>query len=63
MLPRSHCPLLVRTDFSGDEGWRAVRDEALREYEDGFRAYLDPVSDPASGGASWQAVTAAVPSG
>jgi len=39
MLPRSHCSLLVRTDFSSDESWRAVCDEALREYEDGVLVY------------------------
>ena len=61
MLPRSHCSLLVRTDFSSDDTWRAVCDEALREYEDGFRAYLEPVSDPAFDGAPWEAVSAAVP--
>lgn len=61
MLPRSHCSLLVRTEFSSDDAWRAVCDEALREYEDGFRAYLEPVSDSAFDGAPWEAVRAAVP--
>ena len=61
MLPGSHCSLLVRTDFSSDNAWRAVCDEALREHEDGFRAYLAPVSDPAFDGASWEAVRKAVP--
>ena len=60
MLPRSHCSLLVRTDFTSDDAWQAVCDEALREYEDGFRAYLEPVSDPAFDGAPWEAVRAAV---
>jgi hypothetical protein len=50
MLPRSHRSLLVRTEFSSDHAWRAVRDEAPREYEDGFRACLEPVSDPAFDG-------------
>ena len=62
MLPRSHRSLLVRTDFSSDDAWRAVCDEALREYEDGFRACLEPVSDPAFGGAPWDAARKAVPS-
>jgi hypothetical protein len=60
ILPRSNCSLLVRTDFISDDAWRAVCDEALREYEDGFRADLEPVSDPAFSGASWEAVRAAV---
>jgi hypothetical protein len=38
-----------------------VRDQALRENEDGFRAYLEPVSDPAFGGVTQQAAKAAVP--
>jgi hypothetical protein len=60
-LPRAHCSLLVRTDFTSEDAWQAVRDEALREYEDGFRANLEPVSDPAFDGAGWQMVRAAVP--
>jgi uncharacterized protein DUF6924 len=53
--------LLVRTDFSSDEAWQQVCDEAQREYDEGFSADLVLVSDPAFGGASWQAVRAAVP--
>ena len=60
MLPWLHCSLLVRTDFSSDDAWRAVCDEALREYEDGFRAYLEPVSDSVFDGVLWEAVRAAV---
>ena len=54
MLPWLHCSLLVRTDFSSDDAWRAVCDEALREYEDGFRAYLEPVSDSVFDGVLWE---------
>jgi hypothetical protein len=61
MLPRSGCSLLVRTDFTSDEAWRQVSGAALAEYEGGFRAYIEPVSDPAFDGAAWQAVKAAVP--
>ena len=61
ILPRTHRSLLVRTDFTSDDAWRAVCDEALREHGDGFRAYLEPVSDPAFGGAAWEVVRAAVP--
>jgi hypothetical protein len=38
-----------------------VREEALRENEDGARAYAEPVSDPAFENASWAEVRAAVP--
>ena len=61
MLPQANCSLMVRTDFTSEDAWRAVHDEALREYEDGFRAYLEPVSDPAFDGATWEAVKVAVP--
>jgi len=53
--------LLVRTDFTSDDAWAQVSGEAQRENADGFRAYLELVSDPAFDGASWQAVKAAVP--
>jgi hypothetical protein len=56
--------LLVRTDFTDDAAWDRVRDEATREYgPDGFRAYVEPVSDPGWAGAAWEAVKAAAPAG
>ena len=60
-LPERNCSLLVRTDFTSDDAWQRVADEATRENEDGFRAYAEPVSDPAFDGASWETVKAAVP--
>lgn len=60
-LPRLNCSVLVRTDFTSDDAWREVCDQALRETEAGFRAYLEPVSDPAFDGVTWEAVKAAVP--
>lgn len=60
-LPELNCSLLVRTDFASDDAWREVRDQALRESEEGFRAYLEPVSDPVFDGAGWEEVRAAVP--
>ena len=61
ILPRLNCSLLVRTDFTSDDAWHQVSDQAQRESEDGFRAYAEPVSDPAFDGATWEAVKAAVP--
>jgi hypothetical protein len=56
--------LVVRTDFTDDHAWDQVRDEATREYgPDGFRAYVEPVSDPAWVGATWEEVKAAAPAG
>jgi Domain of unknown function (DUF6924) len=60
-LPMTDSSLLVRTDFSSDAAWVQVCDEAQREYGDGFRAHLVPVSDPAFDGAAWRAVRDAVP--
>jgi hypothetical protein len=57
----SSSSLLVRTDFTSDEAWDRVREEALRENADGFRAYIEPVSDRAFEKATWAAVRAAVP--
>jgi len=59
-LPRLNSSLLVRTDFTSDDAWQEVSDEAQRENEDGFRAYIEPVSDPAFGRATCEAVKAAV---
>jgi hypothetical protein len=56
--------LLVRTDFTDDDAWDQVRDEATREYgPDGFRANVEPVSDPRWANATWVAVKAAAPAG
>jgi hypothetical protein len=60
-LPRLDCSLLVRTDFTSDDAWREARDQALRESKEGFRAYLEPVSDPAFDGVRWEEVKVAVP--
>jgi hypothetical protein len=54
--------LLVRTDFTDDDAWDQARDEATREYgPDGFRAYVEPVSDPQWAGATWESVKDAAP--
>jgi uncharacterized protein DUF6924 len=59
--------LLVRTDFADDDVWDQVRDQATREYRpdvgqpDGFRAYVEPVSDPQWADATWEAIKAAAP--
>jgi hypothetical protein len=54
--------LLVRTDFTDDDAWDQVRGEATREYgPDGFRAHVEPVSDPQWADATWDSVKAAAP--
>jgi hypothetical protein len=59
-LPRSESSL-VRTDFTSDEDWRQACAQAQQENGDGFRAHIEPVSDPGFDRASWIQVTAAVP--
>jgi hypothetical protein len=61
MLPMLHSSLLVRTDFTNGDAWQQISDEARRENQDGFRACLEPVSDPAFDCLTWEAVRAAVP--
>lgn len=51
----------MRTDFTSDDAWQEVADEATRENADGFRAYAQPVSDPAFDAAIWETVKAALP--
>jgi Domain of unknown function (DUF6924) len=51
--------VVVRTDFSDEECWRAVREEMLAETEEGFRAYVDIVEDPGFDGLGADEVLAA----
>lgn len=60
-LPRVAYSFLVRTDFTSDGAWQQLSDEAQRENPDGFRANVEPVSDPGFDGVTWEAVKAAVP--
>ena len=60
-LPRVLYSFLVRTDFTSEGAWRQLSDEAQRENPDGFRANVEPVSDPEFDGVTWEAVKAAVP--
>lgn len=60
-LPKSSTSLLVRTDFTSDDAWQQVSGEARRENEDGFAAFIEPISDPAFDRATWETVKAAVP--
>jgi hypothetical protein len=61
MLPKLGGSNLVRTDFADSAAWEQASNEAQQENADGFRAYIEPVSDPAFDGLSWEAVKAAVP--
>ena len=52
---------LVRTDFTDSAAWEQASTGAQQENADGFRACIEPVSDPAFDGLSWEAVKAAIP--
>jgi hypothetical protein len=61
MLPESSSSLLVRTDFDSEAVWQQVKAEAQAENTDGFRAFIEPISNWAFDAASWQAVRTSVP--
>ena len=60
-LPDLGVALLVRSDFTNDQAWQAVTDQASAASEDGFLANFTPVNDPAFNNADWQTIKAAVP--
>lgn len=60
-LPVLESSLLVRTDFTSDNAWQRVCDAARKENEDGFRAYVTPVSDAEFDHLSWQDVRSTTP--
>lgn len=47
ILPHAPSALVLRTDFSDDVAWDAVREAATAPSADGFQANLTFVSDPA----------------
>lgn len=60
-LPALESSLLVRTEFTSDDYWRQLCAAASRVNEDGFRAYVDPVSDIGFDSVDWEEVKAALP--
>ena len=52
--------MVVRTDFSSEQVWVAVRELMLAETGDGFRAYVEIVDDAAFGGYEPDSVLASV---
>lgn len=55
-LPTSANSLLVRTNFDDENAWGALSAEVANETDDGFRAYVEVVSDSAWSGATPEAV-------
>ena len=59
-IGRTEQAVVVRTDFSDEAGWLALRDEMLAESPEGWRAYVDTVDDPAFAGFAADQVMEAV---
>jgi hypothetical protein len=49
-LPKTDNSLLVRTDFSDDAAWASLCEAVQQTSEEGFKAFVDCISDPAYGG-------------
>ncbi|MGI5292946.1 DUF6924 domain-containing protein [Nonomuraea polychroma] len=67
MLPEADALLVVRTDFSDQERWQAVRDSLGNTDEDGwieeFSDQVEVVEDPAYQGLTSQQLLALLPDG
>lgn len=57
-LPDTPCALVLRTDFSDDTAWEAVRRACAVPSPEGFAATVTFVSDPAFAGLTVDQVTA-----
>ncbi len=60
-LPETNDTLVIRTDFSDTERWKAVRKRIETPDEDGFLANVDYLDDIAYQGATVEQVLACVP--
>lgn len=60
ILPKTENSLLVRTSFADEKAWLDARSVVLSENEDGFRAYVEVVDDPAWENADWEQLREAV---
>jgi len=62
-LSKTERSLVLRTDFSDDAAWEAVCAAIQETNEDGFKAYVDCVSDPAYAGLTAEQLVALAPKG
>jgi hypothetical protein len=62
-LPQTKNSLLLRTDFSDDASWKALCVSIQEPSEDGFKAYVDCISDPAYDGLTIEQLVALSPKG
>jgi len=62
-LPTIENTLLLRTDFSDDSKWESLREAIEQPNEDGFKAYVEYISDPAYDGLTVEQLVALEPKG
>lgn len=62
-LPETANSLLLRTDFSDDAAWASLCMAVQQPNDEGFRAYLDCISDPAYDRLGVQELAAVHPKG
>jgi hypothetical protein len=62
-LPKAKHSLMLRTDFSDDAAWGALCAAIKEPNEDGFKAYVDCISDPAYDGLTVEQLVALAPKG
>ena len=62
-LPRTENSLMLRTHFSDDAAWRALCAAIEEPSEDGFKAVVDCISDPAYAGLTIEQLVTLSPQG
>ena len=62
-LPRSEDTLLLRTDFSDDDAWADLCEAIQQPSEEGFRAFVDCISDPTYDGLTVEQLVILAPKG
>ena len=62
-LPKTENSLLLRTDFSDDAAWAALCEAVQEPGEEGFRAFLECISDPTYDGLTVKQLVALAPKG
>jgi hypothetical protein len=62
-LPNTDHSLMLRTEFSDDAAWAALCETVQEPSEDGFKAFVDCVNDPAYDGLTVEQMVALAPKG
>lgn len=62
-LPKTEDSLVLRSDFSDDAAWKAVCAAIQEPNGEGFKAYVECISDPAYSGLTVEQLVALAPKG